>query len=223
MAAPTAPGDARPLAVARRKPQGKLAWLVPAVVTGGLAPMAVLLVRAVRKDLGSNPISEALNQLGLLALVLLVLSLAATPLKMVAGWTWPIRVRKSLGLLAFFYVCAHLLVYAVLDQGVALRAIAEDVLKRPFILAGVLGFVLLIPLAATSTASALKRLGAARWRRLHKLAYVAAILGVIHFLLRVKKDATEPMIYGALLLLLFAVRIGHALRERRARSQGLKP
>lgn len=205
---------------AQKKAGGKHAWLVPAVLTGGLLPAAVLLLRAARHDLGSNPIAEALNQLGLLALVLLVLSLAATPLQIVTGWKWPIRIRKSLGLLAFFYVSAHLLVYAVLEQALALRALAEDVAKRPFILVGFLGFVLLVPLALTSTSAALKRLGFARWKRLHRLAYVIGILGVVHFFMRVKKDTTEPMIYAVILGVLFAVRIVSHWRERGARGRG---
>lgn len=194
---------------------GKLGWLVPAIVTGGLAPAVVLVIRAVRKDLGANPIAEVMNQLGLLALVLLVLSLAATPLQIATGWKWPIRIRKTLGLLGFFYVCAHFLVYAVLDQSLALGAIAADITKRPFTLVGFVAFVLLVPLAATSTASALKRMGFARWKRLHRLAYAAAILGVVHFVMRVKKDVTEPAIYGALLGGLFLIRIMDAALKRR--------
>jgi methionine sulfoxide reductase heme-binding subunit len=195
---------------------GKLAWLVPAVVTGGLLPAVLLAARAQRGDLGANPITEALNQLGLLALVLLVLSLACTPMKILTGATWPIRIRKTLGLLGFFYVCAHLSVYAAVDQSLALRPILEDITKRPFILVGFVAFLLLIPLAATSTAKALKRLGFATWKRLHRLAYVVAILGVVHFFLRVKKDTTEPMIYGAILAGLFLVRIAAWVKERRA-------
>jgi sulfoxide reductase heme-binding subunit YedZ len=221
MVSPALPSTQSSAARAQKRAGSKLAWLVPAVVTGGLLPAAVLALRAVRHDLGSNPITEALNQLGLLALVLLVLSLAATPVQIVTGWKWPIRIRKSLGLLGFFYVSAHFLLYAVVDQSLALRAIAEDVAKRPFILVGFLGFVLLVPLALTSTSAALKRMGFARWKRLHRLAYVIAILGVVHFFLRVKKDATEPMIYAAILGALFAVRIVSHLRERGAkRGQG---
>jgi methionine sulfoxide reductase heme-binding subunit len=194
----------------------KLAWLPPAVVTGGLIPMAVLGLRAGVGALGPDPVAEALNQLGLLALVLLVASLAATPLKLVSGWTFPLRIRKALGLLAFFYACAHFLTYAIVDQGLDVRAIVEDVTERPFILAGSVALLVLVPLAATSTARMLKRLGAARWKRLHRLAYAAAVLGIVHFFLRVKKDATEPMIYAALLALLFAVRIASAVLHRRA-------
>jgi sulfoxide reductase heme-binding subunit YedZ len=222
MVSPALPSAEAPGARTQKKAAGKLAWLVPAVVTGGLFPAAVLVFRAFRRDLGSNPIAEALNQLGLLALVLLVLSLAATPLQIVTGWKWPIRIRKALGLLAFFYVSAHLLVYAVLDQALALRALAEDVAKRPFILVGFLGFVLLVPLAFTSTSAALKRMGFARWKRLHRLAYVVGVLGVVHFFMRVKKDTTEPMIYAVILGVLFAVRIVDHWRERGARGRGAK-
>ena len=194
----------------------KLSWLVPAVVTGALVPLAAMILRALRGTLGANPIAEALNQLGLLALVLLVASLTATPLKLLSGWTWPIRIRKTLGLLGFFYACLHLLTYAALDQGLDLRAIFEDVTQRPFILVGLGAFVLLVPLAATSTAKALKRMGHARWKRLHRLAYVATSLGVVHFFLRVKKDATEPLFYALVLAALFGIRIASWLKERRA-------
>ncbi|XXR86450.1 protein-methionine-sulfoxide reductase heme-binding subunit MsrQ [Sorangium sp. So ce406] len=197
----------------------KLAWLPPAIVTGGLIPLVVLGLRAATGALGPNAVAEALNQLGLLALVLLVASLAATPLRLASGWTFPIRIRKALGLLAFFYACAHFLTYAIVDQGLDVRTIVEDVTERPFILAGFVALLLLIPLAATSTARMLKRLGAARWKRLHRLAYVAAVLGVVHFFLRVKKDATEPLIYAALLALLFAARIVGAVLHRRAASR----
>lgn len=199
-------------------PRGPLPWLQPAVLVGSLAPLVTLLIRAVRGTLGANGIAEVLNQLGLLALVFLVASLACTPLKTLFGWTWPIRLRKTLGLLAFFYACLHLTTYAGLDQVLDFKAIWGDIAKRPFILVGFLAFLTMVPLAITSTAKMLKRLGAARWKRLHRLAYAAGALGVIHFFLRVKKDATEPAIYAALLGLLFAVRIGAFLKERASRK-----
>ncbi|XXZ39374.1 protein-methionine-sulfoxide reductase heme-binding subunit MsrQ [Sorangium sp. So ce327] len=206
-----------PRAVAAGVPAGrKLGWLPPAVVAGGLIPLAVLGLRAGAGALGPDPVAAALNQLGLLALVLLIASLAATPLKLVSGWTFPLRIRKALGLLAFFYACAHFLTYVIVDQGLDVRAIVEDLTERPFLLAGFVALLVLVPLAATSTARMLKRLGAARWKRLHRLAYAAAVLGIVHFFLRVKKDATEPMIYAALLALLFAVRIASAVLHRRA-------
>ncbi|AUX25374.1 sulfite oxidase [Sorangium cellulosum] len=198
----------------------KLPWLEPAVVTGGLIPLAVLGLRAATGALGANPVAEALNQLGLLALVLLIASLAATPLQRITGWTFPVRIRKALGLLSFFYACAHFLIYATLDQGLALPAIVADITERPFLLIGFVALVLLVPLAATSTARMLKRLGFARWKRLHRLAYVAAVLGVAHYFLRVKKDTTEPLIYAALLAALFAVRIASAVLPPGGRDHG---
>lgn len=194
--------------------RSKLGWLVPAVTTGGLLPLFVLGFRYVRHDLGANPIAEALNQLGLLALVLLLLSLASTPLQIVTHWKWPIRIRKTLGLLGFAYVCLHFLLYAVVDQSLAFKAIGEDIAKRPFILVGFLAFVLLIPLALTSTAKALKALGFARWKRLHRLVYLIGILGVVHFLLRVKKVTAEPLVYAIVLGVLFLVRFVDFVLDR---------
>jgi len=199
---------------AKRVVRAKLGWLVPAVTTGGLVPLFVLAIRYRRRDLGANPIAEALNQLGLLALALLLLSLAATPLQILTHWKWPIRIRKTLGLLGFLYVCLHFLLYAVVDQALALKAIGEDIAKRPFILIGFVAFVLLIPLAITSTASALKALGFARWKRLHRLVYLIGILGVVHFLMRVKKVTAEPLIYAIILGGLFLVRIVDFFLER---------
>jgi len=195
-----------------------LPWLKPAILVGGLAPLALLALEGVRGTLGANPVERVLNQTGLLALILLVASLACTPLKLAAGWTWPMRVRKLLGLLAFTYALLHFLTYAVVDQGLKLGAMLEDIIKRPFITVGFLALVLLVPLAVTSTNAMVRRLGFPAWQRLHRLAYVAASLGVVHFFWRVKRDATEPLVYGAVLALLFALRLGEALRKRRARA-----
>ncbi|CAM4305073.1 sulfoxide reductase heme-binding subunit YedZ [Corallococcus sp. ZKHCc1 1396] len=194
----------------------KQPWLNPAVALGGLAPLALLAVQGAQGQLGANGIEFALNQTGLFALAVLLASLACTPLRLVTGWTWPARIRRTLGLLAFAYACAHFLTYAVLDQGLDVRAMAEDVLTRPFITVGFTAFVLLVPLALTSTNQQVRRLGFPKWQRLHRLAYVAAMLGVVHFVWRVKKDVTEPVLYGAVLALLLAVRVGEAVRKRRA-------
>jgi sulfoxide reductase heme-binding subunit YedZ len=191
-------------------------WLLPAILTGAAVPLWTIGSGLFQGTLGANPVAEALNELGLLALVFLVASLAATPLKTLTGWNWPIRIRKTLGLLAFFYASLHLVTYAGVDQLLDLRAIGQDIVKRPFILVGFVAFLILVPLAVTSTASMLKRLGFARWKALHRLAYAAGVLGVLHFFLRVKKDVREPAVYGAILALLFAVRLGAAIRERLA-------
>ena len=192
-------------------------WLKPAVLVGGLSPVALLALGALRGTLGANPIERVLNQTGLLALIVLVASLACTPLKVLFGWTWPMRLRKMLGLLAYAYAVMHFLTYAVLDQGLAGGAIVADIAKRPFITVGFLALVLLVPLAVTSTNAMVRRLGFARWQRLHRLVYVAVSLGVVHFLWRVKKDLTEPLVYAGVLGLLFAVRVAEAVRKRRSR------
>lgn len=192
-----------------------LPWLKPAVLVGSLTPLAVMIERGLRGDLGANPIGEALNQLGLLALIFVVAALVCTPLKTLFGWTWPLRIRRMLGLLGFFYAVLHVCTYAGLDQGFDWSAIYADVTKRKFIFVGFAAFVLLIPLALTSTNAAVKRLGFARWKRLHRLAYIAPILGVVHFILRVKKDEEEPATYAAILAALLAIRLATALRARR--------
>ncbi|WP_375761529.1 sulfite oxidase heme-binding subunit YedZ [Corallococcus exercitus] len=197
----------------------KLPWLNPAIAVGGLAPLVQLAVLGARGELGANGIEFALNQTGLFALAVLIASLACTPLRLVTGWTWPARIRRTLGLLAFTYAAAHFLTYAVLDQGLDVRAMAEDVFTRPFITVGFTALMLLAPLAVTSTNTWVRRLGFPAWQRLHRLAYVAAVLGVVHFVWRVKKDVTEPVLYGAVLALLFAVRVGEAVRKRRALAQ----
>lgn len=222
-AAPAPPAAAAPPAKAppRARPAGSkpLPWLIPGVLAGALVPLAALLVRAGSGGLGANPVAEALNQLGLVALILLVASLACSPLKQVFGWTWPIRVRKTLGLTAFFYAALHVLTYAGLDQALNWRSILEDVTTRKFIAVGFLAFLLLIPLAVTSTSGMLKRLGFKRWKRLHRLAYGAAVLAVVHFVWRVKIDVTEPALYGAVLALLLAAR----LLPERSKKQGPAP
>lgn len=184
----------------------KQPWLKPGVLIGALVPLAMLVLEASRGMLGADPIAVALNRLGLLALILLWCSLAATPLKIVFGVTWPIRIRQLLGLLAFFYASLHFLLYAVVDQGLDFVAIVEDVIERRFITVGFLALLLLIPLAVTSPAAMLKRMGAASWKRLHRLAYVVAVLATIHFAWRVKKDFSQPIAYGVVLAVLLAVR-----------------
>jgi sulfoxide reductase heme-binding subunit YedZ len=197
-------------ATRRRRP---LPWLEPAVLLGALAPVGSIAWRARSGELGANPIAEALNELGLLALVFLIASLACTPLGTLFGWTWPIRIRRMLGLVAFSYASLHFSVYVVLDQGLDVRAVLVDIAKRKFILVGFTALVLLIPLALTSTAASVRRLGYVRWRRLHSLVYPAAVLAVIHFAWRVKKDLSVPMVYAAILAVLLLVRVVTRLRR----------
>ena len=193
-----------------------LPWLKPAVLTGSLVPIAAILMRACANALGPDPIAQALNQLGLVALVFLIAALACTPLKAIVGWTWPMRLRRMLGVLAFFYASLHVITYAALDQGLDWHAIIDDIVKRKFIFFGFSTFVLLIPLAATSTNSALRRLGYVRWKQLHRLAYLAPALAVLHFTWRVKRDIREPVTYGLVLGALLTLRVVEYMRDRKA-------
>lgn len=193
-------------------------WLVPAVWTAGVLPAAAIVLRASQDGLGANPISEALNRLGLTALVFLVLSLACTPVQLMTQWTWPVRIRRALGLTGFGYATVHFLAYLVLDQQLALGDVLEDVGKRPFITVGFAAWLLLIPLALTSTKAAVKRLGFVRWKQVHRLAYLCAALGVVHFYWRVKKDTTEPLIYGAVVGFLLLVRVVNSAQGKQKKT-----
>lgn len=189
------------------KRRGPLPWLNPGILVGASAPLLSILLRARSGALGANPIAEALNELGLMALVLLIASLACTPLRTMLGWTWPIRIRQLLGLLAFAYATLHVVVYAGLDQGLDVRAVLADVFKRKFIFVGFAAFVMMIPLAWTSTKGAVRRMGYVKWKRLHLLVYPAALCAVVHFVWRVKKDLSEPLAYAAILAALLLVRV----------------
>ena len=176
-----------------------------------------MAMRARTGGLGANPIAEALNELGLTAIILLIASLACTPMKTLFGWTWPIRIRRLVGLLAFGYALLHVGVYVAVDQAFDGRAVLADVSKRNFILVGFAAFTLLVPLAVTSTDRAVRRLGYVNWKRVHNLVYPAALLAVTHFVWRVKKDLREPLVYGCILGALLLVRVVAGLRRRSAR------
>jgi sulfoxide reductase heme-binding subunit YedZ len=202
-------------------PKSRHAYLAPAIVTGWLLALAQLGYRVVRHQLGANPIATALNQLGLLALVLLVASLCATPLKLTLGLTWPLRVRRTFGLLAFFTALLHFVLYLGPDQGFDLLQVLSDIVKRPFIAVGFLALVLLIPLAWTSSKQAVQRLTFPVWQRLHRLVYLIGLLAALHFYLRVKADHTQPLLYAAVIAFGFAIRLVASLRKSRAKRARL--
>jgi sulfoxide reductase heme-binding subunit YedZ len=189
-------------------------WLKQGIFIGALLPLVSIAVRAPADALGADPVAKIENELGLAALVLLVASLACTPARRLFGWTWPVRIRRELGLFAFFYACLHVAMYVVIDQSVMLSAIVDDVLKRPFITVGFLAFVLLLPLALTSTPESIRQLGFRRWQRLHMLVYVAGVLAVIHFIWRVKIDVSQPLTYAWIVLALLLVRVVFWFRQR---------
>jgi sulfoxide reductase heme-binding subunit YedZ len=171
------------------------------------APLVVMGVDAVRGGLGADPIAAILNRFGWWTLVFVLLALTPTPLQALFGWKWPARRRRMIGLFAFFYACLHLATYVGVDQFFDVRAILLDVVKRKFITIGMLAFALLVPLALTSTDGWVRRLGYVRWKRLHRLVYVAATCGVIHFVWRVKADLREPLIFAGILAALFVARL----------------
>jgi sulfoxide reductase heme-binding subunit YedZ len=185
-----------------------------------LLPLVWLLLRAFEVSgfsLGANPIEELLHQLGRWGLKFLFLSLAITPLRRWSGWNWMIRFRRMLGLFAFFYILLHFLTYAVLDQGLELSLIIEDVIERPYITLGMIGLLLLFPLAATSTKGMMRRLGK-RWQKLHRLVYVIAIAGTWHFYWQVKLDTLDALVYALILAILLGTRVYHSKRFKRYRS-----
>ena len=171
-----------------------------------LAPAAWLAWCAASGDLGANPIEAVEHTTGAWALRLLLATLAVTPLRRLTGWQAIGTQRRTLGLFAFGYASAHFLTWSVLDNGLDFTAIIEDIGKRPFVTVGFTAFVLLIPLAATSTRASIKRLGK-RWIQLHRLIYVVAVLGVFHFFWLVKKDLRPPMGYAVVLALLLGARV----------------
>lgn len=197
--------------------RGRTDWLSFATYLGGLVPFVIIVYRGLTDDLGANPISEALNAWGEYAVKLLLLSLACTPARIVFGATWPLKVRKALGLLAFTYASFHLVTYVVLDRNLDLRAVVNDVWKRPFIALGMTAYALLVPLAVTSTKAMLQRMGAKRWQLLHRLVYAIAVIAIIHYVMRQKKDTTVALMHGAALALLLAVRVYDWIRRRLAK------
>ena len=184
----------------------------------GLLPAVWLFWLGLTGGLGPDPVKALEHRYGEIALQLMVAVLAVTPLRRLTGLSL-MRFRRALGLLAFAYVTLHLAVWLGLDVQLNLAQAWEDVLKRPYITIGMAGFLLLVPLALTSTDSALRRLGPVAWRRLHRLTYVAALAGAVHYLLLVKADRAEPLVYLAVILLLLALRLPLGLGRRGRRAE----
>ncbi len=203
-------------------PRGRVALKV-VVWAVALAPLASLVVRFLTDALGANPVSEITNVLGDTALRLLLAALAVTPLRLVTGWGWPATLRRLLGLFAFFYVSLHFLTWIGIDHFFAWRELGPDIVKRPYVTMGMAALCLLIPLATTSTAGMIKRLGARRWRRLHRLAYAAGVLGVLHFVWLAKVGRFEPYWYAMALAVLLGVRAVDAARRRVRRRAAAAP
>ncbi len=185
-----------------------------------LTPLALLLYRAYAEALGANPIDFVTRWLGIWTLRLLLLSLTMTPLRILGGLSWPVTLRRLLGLFAFFYASLHFGVWIVLDHFFDWPTMAADLVKRPFMTAGMAALLVLIPLAATSTAGMVRRLGGTAWRRLHRLAYLAGLLVALHFLWLAKVGRDEPYVYAGWLALVLGVRLWDAVRRLVRRRGG---
>ena len=183
-----------------------ISWLKTLVFVVCLIPLGQLAYRAYDADLGANPIDTVTRFTGSWALTFLLASLAVTPLRRLTGWHELIKFRRMLGLYAFFYALLHFSTFVGLDHFFDLDRIGKDILKRPYVTAGFTAFVMMIPLALTSTAGMIRRLGK-RWQQLHRLVYLAAIAAVIHFYWLVKSDIRRPAQYGAVLALLLGYRL----------------
>jgi methionine sulfoxide reductase heme-binding subunit len=192
-------------------------YLYKPLVFAACATPVVLMALAIAgkgpMDLGAEPARRLIHACGITALNLLLITLLVTPVRQMTGWNQLIRLRRMLGLFAFVYVLLHFICYAWLDQGLDVKAIGADIVKRPYITIGMLALLLLIPLAVTSTNAMMRRLGR-RWTSLHRLVYVITGLGVWHFWWQVKKDISEPLLYLGMFAALMAWRIAWQVRAR---------
>lgn len=188
----------------------------PLVFAACLGPLAWLVYGALMDALGANPIETITHETGVWTLRFLVITLLITPLRKLTKWNVLIKYRRMFGLFAFFYGCLHFTTYFWLDQFFDWAGIVKDVMKRPFITVGFTAFVLMIPLALTSTAGSIRRLGGKRWNLLHRLVYVSAVLGVIHYLWLVKADTIRPIRYGVIIGVLLLARMVFAWRRATA-------
>lgn len=189
-------------------------FIKAAVFVACLLPTARLVWRFATNDLGANPIEYITRATGWWTLALLAITLAVTPARRWLSMPWLLRLRRMLGLFAFFHACQHFTTYVWLDQFFDWPGMLNDIAKRPFVTVGFAAFVLLVPLAVTSTNAMVRRLGARRWQALHRLVYGIAILGVIHFWWLVKKDVTEPLAFAVVIGMLLVSR----LIQRRAQA-----
>jgi glycine betaine catabolism B len=200
-------------------------WKV-VVVINGVVPLAMLAWDAFHGELGANPVNSALHTTGLLSLLFLLFTLTVTPLRRLTGWNSLIGIRRSLGLLSFFYACIHVAIYVSLDRELSVTSTIEEVLTRQYLQVGLAALLTMTPLALTSTSEMVARLGAGRWKMLHRLAYLAAGLGALHYYMLVKSDERQPLAFAGVLAILLAARFGwhyFDLRKAARRSPAAMP
>jgi sulfoxide reductase heme-binding subunit YedZ len=195
-------------------------WLI---LVNGAVPLALLAWDAQQHKLGANPQNFAILTTGMMTLIFLMLTMAVTPLRKITGWNWLANMRRMLGLYAFFYACAHFLLFFSLDRGFSLPGTLSEMVRRKYLIIGSLALIVMIPLAVTSTNAMIKRLGGKRWRALHRLAYLAAICGVIHYYMQVKADVRQPLAFAAVLAVLLGYRLLDYVRQRKPAAAEVKP
>ena len=195
----------------------------PAVWIACLTPLSLLVLHAFRGELSANPVEDVTNTTGIWTLRLIVATLAITPLRWLTGINQLIQYRRVVGLFAFFYGSLHFLTYFILDHQLQFGGLWDDVKKRPYITAGFTAFVLMIPLAITSTTGWIRRMGGRNWNLLHRLIYITALAAVLHYFWKVKLDTTNPIYYGLVVAALLAVRVVHSARRRQTASVSRKP
>src|SRR6266436_3269736 len=185
------------------------------VLVNAAVPATLLGWDAYHHRLGANPVNFAILTTGMSALTFLLLTLAVTPLRKITGLNWIILSRRTLGLYAFFYASLHFLIFFIFDRSLSISGTLSEMVKRKYLLMGITGLLVMVPLAITSTNAMIKRLGGKRWRALHRLAYVAAVGGVIHYYMQVKADVRLPLVFAAVLTVLFGYRLLEAWRQRK--------
>ena len=193
------------------------------ILINGLVPLALLVWDQSHHRLGANPQNFLILTTGMMTLIFLVLTMAVTPLRKITGWNWLIQFRRMLGLYAFFYGCLHFLCFYSLDRAFNFSSTIHEIVTRKYIWFGMTALIVMVPLAITSTNGMIKRLGGKRWRALHRLAYVAAIAGVIHYYMQVKADVRQPLAFAAVLAVLLGWRLVENWRTKQKAATPAKP
>jgi sulfoxide reductase heme-binding subunit YedZ len=221
-------------------PDRVVRWVLkPIVFAASLGPFVWLVWAALTGHLSANPLSDLTNETGVWTLRFLCITLAITPLRKLTGWNAAIRFRRMAGLFAFFYGSLHFLTYVIADRFAGLdfpdgmlawstarnlvKSVGEDIYKRPFITVGFTAWTTMVPLALTSTAGMIRRLGGRRWNLLHRLVYLTAVLGVLHYWWLVKADVRRPLTYGAVVAVLLLARLAWARKRSSAPTRSAKP
>lgn len=188
------------------------------VLLNGAVPVTLLGYDALRGQLGANPVNFAIRTTGMLALVFLILTLAVTPLAKTTGPAWLTNVRRTLGLYAFFHAALHFLLFFGFDRNLSVSSTLSEMVVRPYLSVGAASLLIMVPLAVTSTNAMIRRIGSPRWKKLHRLTYLAAIAGVAHYYMLVKADVRQPVAFGIVLAILLGYRLGAFLSQRAAKS-----